>query len=190
MHTSTATITVTLQDNGGTANGGQDTSPRKTFTITVTKPHPRHNAISSMDINADGYVTPMDAQRVIDYINAHPGNGAVAAGDYGPGYFDVDGDNYVAPIDALTIINWINAGHFIVPSFTKGANQTTTDESSTQTVTNWATNLSSGSLNGSGYPLTFHVSADHPEYFDAEPGNCGQRHVDLHPKTQREARLR
>ena len=31
----TANITVTLKDNGGTANGGQDTSASQTFTITV-----------------------------------------------------------------------------------------------------------------------------------------------------------
>jgi large repetitive protein len=30
-----ATVTVTLSDNGGTANGGDDTSPAQTFTITV-----------------------------------------------------------------------------------------------------------------------------------------------------------
>jgi uncharacterized protein len=32
----TASLTVTLKDNGGTANGGQDTSTSVTFTITVT----------------------------------------------------------------------------------------------------------------------------------------------------------
>jgi murein DD-endopeptidase MepM/ murein hydrolase activator NlpD len=32
----TATVTVRLQDNGGTANGGQDTSAPQTFTITIT----------------------------------------------------------------------------------------------------------------------------------------------------------
>ncbi|HEY2163697.1 MAG TPA: Ig-like domain-containing protein, partial [Gemmatimonadaceae bacterium] len=31
-----ATVTVKLHDNGGTANGGVDTSPAQTFTITVT----------------------------------------------------------------------------------------------------------------------------------------------------------
>jgi hypothetical protein len=30
-----ATITLVIQDNGGTANGGVDTSPSQTFTITV-----------------------------------------------------------------------------------------------------------------------------------------------------------
>ncbi|HEX8199475.1 MAG TPA: Ig-like domain-containing protein, partial [Isosphaeraceae bacterium] len=34
----TATVTVRLRDNGGTANGGVDTSPPQTFTITVTSP--------------------------------------------------------------------------------------------------------------------------------------------------------
>ena len=34
--TGTATITVQLQDNGGTAGGGVDTSAPQTFTITVT----------------------------------------------------------------------------------------------------------------------------------------------------------
>ena len=34
--TGTATITLTLQDNGGTANGGVDTSAPQSFTITVT----------------------------------------------------------------------------------------------------------------------------------------------------------
>jgi hypothetical protein len=30
-----ATITIDLQDNGGTANGGVDTSPTQTFVISV-----------------------------------------------------------------------------------------------------------------------------------------------------------
>src|SRR5207244_10018539 len=35
----TATVTVTLSDNGGTANGGADTSTPQTFTITVRAAH-------------------------------------------------------------------------------------------------------------------------------------------------------
>ena len=31
----TATVTIELTDDGGTANGGDDTSPTQTFTITV-----------------------------------------------------------------------------------------------------------------------------------------------------------
>ena len=32
-----ATVTVQVHDNGGTANGGVDTSASQTFTITVTR---------------------------------------------------------------------------------------------------------------------------------------------------------
>src|SRR5207253_3196197 len=35
-----AIVTVTITDNGGTANGGVDTSPAQTFTITVFDPPP------------------------------------------------------------------------------------------------------------------------------------------------------
>ena len=35
--TGSATVTVTLQDNGGTANGGLNTSPAQTFTISVVQ---------------------------------------------------------------------------------------------------------------------------------------------------------
>ena len=102
-------MTVTAKDNGGTANGGIDTSAPQTFTISLT-----------------------------------PVNDA--------------------------------------PSFTKGADQTTTDESSAQTVTSWATNVSSGMLTGSGYPLTFHVSADHPEYFSVEPAIAANGTLTYTPK--------
>jgi hypothetical protein len=38
-HTGSALVTVTLSDNGGTANGGSDTSAPQTFTITVHLPN-------------------------------------------------------------------------------------------------------------------------------------------------------
>jgi CSLREA domain-containing protein len=51
----TATITVVLKDNGGTANGGQDTSPPQTFTINVTpvNDQPTLNAVSNVTIDED-----------------------------------------------------------------------------------------------------------------------------------------
>ena len=48
-----ATVTVYLQDNGGTANGGHDTSATNTFTITVTAVNhpPTLNSISNLTIS-------------------------------------------------------------------------------------------------------------------------------------------
>src|SRR5262249_52787665 len=130
----TANVTVTLMDNGGTANGGADTSGPQTFTISVTKPHYWHNSkvvgaagltTSGLDVTNDNHVAANDAAAVINYINGFgnflngkvpplgsnmPNNGGTV--DYAKpfGYVDVNGDGFVAANDALAIINVINAG--------------------------------------------------------------------------------
>jgi hypothetical protein len=49
----TATVTVTLTDDGGTANGGVDTAPSQTFTITITSSSGNHAPTANDDaINA------------------------------------------------------------------------------------------------------------------------------------------
>src|SRR6185503_6468987 len=50
-----ATVTVRLMDNGGTANGGVDTSGPQTFTITVHALNnvPTLDAIGDLTINED-----------------------------------------------------------------------------------------------------------------------------------------
>jgi hypothetical protein len=92
-----ATITINLQDNGGTANGGVDTSVAQTFTITV-------NSVND------------------------------------------------------------------VPSFTKGADQTVNNNAGAQTVSNWATAISSGPANESGQTLTFQITGNtNASLFSAGP---------------------
>ncbi|MGH3996646.1 MAG: Ig-like domain-containing protein [Pseudonocardiaceae bacterium] len=51
----TATITLTLSDDGGTANGGDDTSGPQTFTITVNAVNdaPAFNAGPNQSVNED-----------------------------------------------------------------------------------------------------------------------------------------
>ena len=82
-----ATITLVLKDNGGTANGGADTSPAQIFTITV-----------------------------------NPVNDA--------------------------------------PSFTKGSDQTVLEDAVAQTVTGWATAISSGPADESGQTLSFNITGN------------------------------
>jgi hypothetical protein len=48
----TATITVTLHDNGGTANGGSDTSASQTFTITTYLDNVTYTAVGSKKLKA------------------------------------------------------------------------------------------------------------------------------------------
>ena len=66
-----ATITVTLSDNGGTANGGVDTSAPQTFTITVNAVNdaPSFTAANPPTVNEDA-----GAQTVSGWATFNPGN--------------------------------------------------------------------------------------------------------------------
>jgi uncharacterized repeat protein (TIGR01451 family) len=48
-----ATVTVSISDDGGTANGGIDTSPDQTFTITVTDVNDRPDFNDGSDVTVD-----------------------------------------------------------------------------------------------------------------------------------------
>jgi len=113
----TAQVTIRLKDNGGTANGGSDTSPTQTFTITVSKPNPWHNTRPghALDVTGDRFLAPIDALTIINFLNAGlPGTGTngsvLPSAPIGPPFYDVTNDMFVAPIDALTVINALNAG--------------------------------------------------------------------------------
>lgn len=64
----TATITLVLMDNGGTANGGVDTTAPISFTITVNSPGnaPTINAISDLTINEDAPLQTINLSGITD----------------------------------------------------------------------------------------------------------------------------
>ena len=110
--TGAALVTVTLHDNGGTANGGSDTSAAQTFIIDVGSATPWQNPINPLDVTADGLVSPLDALVVINQLNAAGSRllGQLPNAPNGPAdYFDVNGDGAITPLDALQIINALNA---------------------------------------------------------------------------------
>ncbi len=61
----------------------------------------------SRDVNADGYVTPLDALLVISHLNN--GSSSNASGSFNP-RLDVNRDRYVSPLDALLVIAYLNGG--------------------------------------------------------------------------------
>jgi hypothetical protein len=68
----TATITVVAQDNGGTANGGADTSAAQTFTITVSDVNDAPSFTGGGDINV-AEDTPAYSTPWATHISAGPG---------------------------------------------------------------------------------------------------------------------
>src|SRR5262249_52439688 len=75
-----ATVRVRAKDDGGTANGGQDTSPAQTFTITVT-------AVDDAPVNAvpGPQTTDEDTALVFSSANGNP----VSVADVDAGAQDV-----------------------------------------------------------------------------------------------------
>jgi hypothetical protein len=105
----TAVLTVTIEDDGGTADGGLDTAVR-TLNITVEKPHRLHNVAEPKDVALDGQITAFDVLAIVNFINAFGARAVPADAPIGPVMLDVTGDNLISANDALVVINDINSG--------------------------------------------------------------------------------
>ena len=59
-------------------------------------------------VNADGYVTPLDAVMVINHLN-NQGSERLTGYTHVAPFVDVNTDGFVAPIDPLLVVNHLNA---------------------------------------------------------------------------------
>ena len=64
--------------------------------------------ISFGDINDDGFVSPIDALVIINYLNGTDDSEVPPGSNPEFGYIDANGDNFVTPFDALIVINELN----------------------------------------------------------------------------------
>jgi hypothetical protein len=108
-----ATVTVVLNDSGGTAAGGTSSSSPQTFAISINQVRPWHNVAKPEDVDNNLLVAPIDAVLVINYLNARHPSAVPPSATPGPPFLDVSGDNFVSPIDAVLVINVLNARRFV-----------------------------------------------------------------------------
>ncbi|MCL4206398.1 MAG: hypothetical protein KJ000_28285 [Pirellulaceae bacterium] len=67
------------------------------------------NPWNPFDIDGDGFVIPLDVLRLINYINAQPGDPTLPPPPaVPPYYYDVDDDGFCIALDVLQLINHIN----------------------------------------------------------------------------------
>jgi len=200
-----ATMTVKLQDNGGTANGGVDTSAEQTFTLTVTGVNdaPSFTKGSDQTVNEDagaqsvsGWATalspgPSESGQTLTFTVTNSNSGlfsnqpsidATGTLTYTPAA-DVSGvatvsvqlqdnggtanggvDTSAEQTFTLTV-NGVNDA----PSFTKGADQMVAGNAGAQTVSGWATNISTGPADESDQTLTFIVTNSNSGLFRTQP---------------------
>lgn len=199
------TVTVIAVDDGGTADGGDDTSVPQTFTITIVPV----NDAPSFVVGPDQTVLEGDPPQTVSpwatSISSGPADEAGQALN-----FTVTTDNdslfsvlpAVAADGTLTFALAVNANGSAtvtvvlhdnggtanggintsdpqtftinvtnindVPSFTKGADQTVTEDAGAQTVIGWATNIDPGP-NEASQTVSFIVTTDNDALFDVLP---------------------
>jgi hypothetical protein len=98
-------------------------------TISVTDPLPWRNPENPFDVNADRFVTSIDALIIINYINKN-GQGPVPdPAPPGPPFPDpVSPDNLVTNFDVLAVVNMINAGGLGEGEVTTSSEGSSTDK--------------------------------------------------------------
>ena len=88
--------------------GGATATATVTINVTLSS---WQNPVEHLDVNADGFISPIDALIVINRLNAFLGQSAVPLPDppaTPPPYYDVNGDGIITPQDVLLVINELN----------------------------------------------------------------------------------
>ncbi|MGV3486314.1 MAG: cadherin domain-containing protein [Planctomycetaceae bacterium] len=90
-------------------DGDADVLKEETFTITVTRSEtPLFNSASSLDVDGDGVIQPLDALRIINLMMRKGIGSANDLADLTPFFVDTNGNNEVTPLDALLVINFLS----------------------------------------------------------------------------------
>ena len=193
-----AVVSVSLMDNGGTADGGVDTSTIQNFTINVTPPNntPVANA-QSVTTNEDTLKTitlsgtDVESSNLTFLVVNPPSNGSL--GSIGTATCSGLPSTCTADLDYTPAANFNGADSFSfkvndgqvdstpatvnitvdpvndAPSFTSGGD-VTVDEDSAAYSAAWATAISAGPADESGQTLSFSVTNNsNPSLFSAGP---------------------
>ncbi|MBO6577208.1 MAG: tandem-95 repeat protein [Rhodothermales bacterium] len=194
-----ATVTVTLSDDGGTSDGGLDTSAPESFTITVTpvndpptitldanpavleetgavlagwatgiSPGPVDEASQSLSVIVTAANTALfQEQPALDLstgtLTFSPAPDQNGTSEVSLELSDSDG---ASTSETFTIeVVPVNDA----PSFSPGNDLTLPEDAGSQSITGWASNVSSGAANEATQSLSFLVIASNPALFSELP---------------------
>ena len=194
-----ATLTVTLFDDGGTANGGDNTSASQTFTITISNSNspPTTSGIGNQTVNEDSQPVSISLFNAFD-----DAEDADAALTYNvdavsnPGIF-VGGAPTIIPSTGTLLLTFVSDAsgsstvtvratdtgglfettQFTVtvtpvndaPSFTPGPDLTVPEDAPPQNQGNWATNISAGPSDEASQTISFSLTASNTALFSVQP---------------------
>jgi ELWxxDGT repeat protein len=85
---------------------------------------PYHWSAEPLDVDRDGFITPLDALIIINALNEGTPADLGYPATIPSGFIDTTGDNFLAPLDALLVINYLNG----VGGFSAGEGEPESDE--------------------------------------------------------------
>jgi VCBS repeat-containing protein len=118
----TVQFSYIVQDDSG--------SPSNVANVSVRVMNSRwENPLSKLDVSGDGFISPIDALLIINYLNSGAPSFLPGTGIAPPPYLDPSGDEFVTALDALLVINHLNSnasgeGELGTESATGGAGET------------------------------------------------------------------
>ncbi len=99
-----ARVASEISSSVGEANSGEV----EDYAVTILA-NPYSNPNNRLDVSGDGFVSPIDALQVLNFLNL---NGmttlSVPVNRPVPPYLDTNGDGVVSSLDALLVINYLN----------------------------------------------------------------------------------
>src|SRR5207244_1820063 len=191
------TVTVQVHDNGGTANGGVDTSAAQTFTITVTPVNDAPVAVNdAYTVNEDtlltvaapgvlGNDTDVDIDPLTAVVVTAPTHGTLTLAanggfSYTPvlNYNGADSFTYKANDGTLnsnvaTVTITVTAVND-APSFTKGADQTVLEDAGAQSLKIGRASCRESAKNEAAQTLNFKDSHNNATLISAQPAAAGR----------------
>jgi hypothetical protein len=90
--------------------GAVSTPATVTIQFTAPPPSSHQNQTNNVDVNADGFVSPLDVLLIVNFINFRPSGAGDSIDGLAPPppYRDANGDRRINALDALVVINFIN----------------------------------------------------------------------------------
>lgn len=98
----TATLQYVVADNDGLSSNLGTVSIRVVNSLY-------QNPAEPLDVNADGFISPIDILIVVNFLNANGASVSTSGLPAPPPYMDVNADNFISPTDILPVINFINS---------------------------------------------------------------------------------
>ena len=141
-----------------------------------------YNAQNPLDVNDDGFVSPIDALSIINRLNSGDTDLGAVAGEGEVSkrlYVDTNNDGFLAPIDALLVINRLNANSLAAQAEGEGTQEVDLLAPAAGSLATSAPGLEGGSVVSTNEELGLAITAGDSSSSSSNSGNSASQNAFL-----------